>query len=354
MLLMRKRILVDLVHGNLFLSNKDSKNDWEKFNELKRLFNKLDFEVKEIKDFNSQTITLENGEILILGGPQELYTREEIDLIHKYVNNSGSLFVMHNYGGDERNKTNLNEVMKEYGIKFKSNLIHDEAHNVRGFIHGPIITDFEENSIFFNVKEFSLILGCSLHVEKPASIIARSDKNSYTKDYSAGDVWVNEKISVKTVAAVVDEENTGRILAIGDLHLFSDDDGGLKVLENAKLLENIFEWLSEPFISIQSNLIRVNRKLTLLSHDINFVKKQIGLMDAPSVKSPGTSRLYTPDELALKVKRIETDLAKDAEKTRKEEVEYFHKRVRYELIALIIGLASIAISIILILITFLR
>jgi len=353
MLLMRKRILVDLAHGNLFFSDKDSKNDWEKWDELKKLFKKLDFEVKEIREFNSQTINLDNGEILILGGPQETYNKEEIDLIHKFVKKSGSLFVMHNYGGDKRNKTNLNEVLKEFGIIFKSNLIHDEAHNVRGFIHGPIITTFEENSIFFNVKEFSLILGCSLHVEKPATIIAWSDKDSYTKDYSPGDVWVNEKIAVKSVAAIYDEEDSGRILAIGDLHLFSDDDGGLKVLENAKLLENIFEWLSEPFISIQSNLIRVNRKLTLLSRDMNLVKKELGLMEAPSAKGPATSKLYTPDELALKVKKLETDLAKDAERTRKEELKYFQKRVRYELIALFIGLASIAISVILILVTFL-
>ena len=349
---MKKRILIDQSHENLFFSKFDAKNDWEKWNQTKKLFNELDFEIKIIKEFNDEQINLANGEILIIGGPRKTFSKYEIELIHKFIENSGSLLIMHDHGGDLKSNTNLNDLMAIYGIEFNNDLLHDEAHNVKGFIHGPIIHNFEETPIFFNVKNFCLLLGCSLNVKFPAQKIAYSDKNSYTKNYKPKDIWLNENYGKKTVAAILNEEKMGRIVALGDLHLFSDDESGLFLVENAKLLENILEWLTEPFISIQSNLIRINKKLTLLSRDVNLIKKATGLIEAADTKrGPATSKLYTPEELALKVKKMESDLMHDAEISRKGELDYFSKRVKYELIALIISVTSILISVIIVLLT---
>ena len=349
---MKKRILIDQTHENLFFSKFDAENDWEKWNQAKKLFQELDFEIKIIKEFTADYINLENGEILIIGGPKKTFTKIDMDLIRKFTQNSGSLLIMHDHGGDLKNNTNLNELMKIYGIEFNNDLIHDEAHNVKGFVHGPIIQNFEETPIFFNIKNFCLLLGCSLNVKSPAQKIAYSDKNSYTKNYKSNDIWLDENYGKKTVAAILNAGKMGRIVALGDLHLFSDDESGLFLLENAKLLENILEWLTEPFISIQSNLIRINKKLTLLSRDVNLIKKSAGLIEAiDDKKSPTTSKLYTPEELALKVKKMETDLLRDAEISRKGELDYFSKRVKYEFIALIISVTSILISLIIVLLT---
>ncbi|NHI91727.1 MAG: hypothetical protein EAX96_04425 [Candidatus Lokiarchaeota archaeon] len=352
MLLMKKRILIDQSHKNLFFSKFEAENDWEKWNQSKKLFKELDFEIKLVKEINSETINLENGEIFIIGGPQKEYTQKEIEIIWKFVENLGSLLIMHNYGGDLKNKTNLNDLMKPFGIEFNNDLIHDEAHNVKGFIHGPIISNFEDSPIFFDIKKFCLLLGCSIMVKPPALEVAYSDKASYTKNYKPEDIWFDEKVGKKIVLAILNEDKKGRIVALSDLHLFSDDESGLFQIDNAKLFENILDWLSEPFISIQSSLIRINRKLTHLSKDVNLLKKRTGLMETSDRrKGPASSKLYTPEEIALKVKKIETDLVREAERSRKGELEYFSKRVRYEFIALIISVVSILISVIIVLLT---
>ncbi|MHA1785742.1 MAG: Gldg family protein [Candidatus Helarchaeota archaeon] len=347
----RIRILIDVAHDNLFFSKLPAEESWKRWNEAEKLIENLKLEVEFLEEFNEELINIKKGQILIIGGPQKEYTTDEIDLIVKFTKNSGSLFVMHNYGGDLKNKTNLNKIMKKFGIEFQNDLILDEINNVQGFVHGPIINDLEKTPIFFNVKDFSLILGCSLKVSSPAREIARSHKNSYTKKFISTNTWQEENSSKKIVAAIVDEIDLGRIFAIGDLHLFSDDDSGLKMLENAKLFENILIWLSEPFISISENIKRINQKMSIISRELIEIKEKTGLMEAlETSKGIVSSKLYTPDELALKVKKLETDLARDAEISRKGELDYFSKRVRYQFIALIISIVSIFISIIIVLI----
>jgi len=57
---------------------------------------------------------------MILGGPRDYFNQGEIELLKNYFEEGGNLLILLGEGGEERNNTNINEFLNEYGITVKS------------------------------------------------------------------------------------------------------------------------------------------------------------------------------------------------------------------------------------------
>lgn len=68
------------------------------------------------KDFVLEKI--KTSSIFVIGGSRSSFSPEELGIVKQYLEEGGSLLVMQGEGGDAKYNTNLNELIKEYGITF--------------------------------------------------------------------------------------------------------------------------------------------------------------------------------------------------------------------------------------------
>lgn len=61
--------------------------------------------------------------LMIISGPRQFYKQKEIEAIKKYLEDGGSLYIALGEGGNEKNNTNLNELLEDYGISFASDSV---------------------------------------------------------------------------------------------------------------------------------------------------------------------------------------------------------------------------------------
>ncbi|MHC1591444.1 MAG: Gldg family protein [Candidatus Helarchaeales archaeon] len=337
----RQVIMFDESHSELLqLDRVQRDKDWDSWTRLKKLMDSLHYKV--IKN-TTEPITdeiLKNVDILVLGCPRTPFSESEITSIVSFVENGGSLFLMSNYGGDMRNNTNLSAISRNFGIEFCNDQIFDPEQNIAGYKYGVIISDLSDSPICFNVPEFYYLIGCSLKVSKNARTIARSSQSSYHKIYEKGETWKKDSTARLPVIAAVETENKGRIVAIGEFNLFSDDDFGLIMPSNKKLFINIINWLLEPKLQLEQRIELQELKLVEISREIAELKR---IFSIATVEKDGKKTLYSPEQLALKVSRIEASIDSDSEEMKELEKFYYRKRVRYEFYAIIISAISIVI-----------
>ena len=77
-----------------------------------------------------------DANVLIISNPEKELLEGEINIIQKYVDNGGSLLVMYNAGST----VNLDQIMREWGIKFDDRLVVDASGTGEVFGLGPSIT----------------------------------------------------------------------------------------------------------------------------------------------------------------------------------------------------------------------
>ncbi|KAL3118546.1 hypothetical protein niasHT_000311 [Heterodera trifolii] len=65
----------------------------------------------------------EKCRIFVLPCPRAKFTEFEFDLIRKFIHSGGSLLVMCAEGGEQRNGTNINFLLEEFGIAFNSDCV---------------------------------------------------------------------------------------------------------------------------------------------------------------------------------------------------------------------------------------
>ncbi len=56
--------------------------------------------------------------LLVIGQPKALFTPDEINMLKQYLEQGGNLLVIQGEQGDNKNSTNLNDFLKDYGIQF--------------------------------------------------------------------------------------------------------------------------------------------------------------------------------------------------------------------------------------------
>ena len=174
--------------------------------------------------------TLENYEILVIAKPSNsrFSKNKEIPVITDFVQNGGGLFLLHDEPGDYGNKTNLNDLSREFGITFDEGLIGDCKDFKSGWLTRPIIHEFENHPITKGVKKI-WYWGCGVTGETPTAKVCEM---GITKN--------------KAVIAAT-EYGSGRVVCIGSPWLFCNDERYYSpyYYDEFQLGLNIISWLGK-------------------------------------------------------------------------------------------------------------
>ena len=186
--------------------------------------------------------------LLIIGCPVNHHlSQSEIKLIVNFVMAGGCLLSINEYGGDSIQKTNLNELMKYFGIYFEETTVRTENTTNTGSSSLPLITDIAPHEVSKNVRKIILGGCCSIRVAKEAFGLCFSGRDTWIDVYDdINNSWVkNDEISIPLIAGSV--YGQGRVIAIGDIDIFGANPRfGIEALDNKRLIQNIFNWFNQP------------------------------------------------------------------------------------------------------------
>ena len=200
------------------------------------------------KELNPEEI-----KVLVLGAPQKLFTKQEVEAIISFVYQGGSLLIAHNYNSlfeqeqqlynqeqslqDRPPGVSINELMRAFGLGFKRLLSYPPGDISTLYPH---YVSSDVNKIFLREPVYLEVLeNLPKTLVGSPQIVARFPKT-------------NEALLVAV------EVEYGRVIAIGDYALFQDDyiDYG----SHQQLILNLFHWLTEQNyldcfdVSIQSEV----------------------------------------------------------------------------------------------------
>ncbi|MBN2155982.1 MAG: hypothetical protein JW776_08065 [Candidatus Lokiarchaeota archaeon] len=206
---------------------------------------------------------LEPYDVLVLGSPLEsTLTPYEIEIILEFVKQGGGLLVINDDGGDEGNKTNLNDLTSIFGFKFNPDVLSDSMNYIRQQ-NRPLISKLEKHYVTQEVEEFVHASGCTLTVEEILSedpnvdihILARSGLNAFTKLLNG-----DESDSPNVPVLVGVNYYKGKVVGIGNLSFLSSlsSSYGFNAYDNNVLASNIFNWLG---YSMESNGLSYENKI---------------------------------------------------------------------------------------------
>ena len=206
---------------------------------------------------NNDTFTkdeLGNASLVVISCIDEeyLFTSEEIQLLHWYIDNGGKLWIMGNwykYFTSEIADV-YNEITGKYGILWNVGEIEDDKYNLynysflvnitqEGFANNPIA-----NAILFGVGWVFYPGGTYLNVTDPAVPVLCGNNESYGVNATGKPSGINGT-NLTAMAAYYDPHTGAKILAIGSSGIFGDDYYPYQtypVLKNSLLLNKILMW----------------------------------------------------------------------------------------------------------------
>ncbi|MBY8988754.1 MAG: hypothetical protein KGD61_09890, partial [Candidatus Lokiarchaeota archaeon] len=201
--------------------------------------------------------------VFIIGVPiaESYISSEEIEYLTKYVKDGGSILIVNDKGGEIENKNNLNELTKNFGIKFNPDQLFDNEVYSKD-ISRPIIKDFKKHFITRDISQIVHSRGCTLDIDKSietedtdvSAIGFSSEGSAWHKNFD-GEDWVDEPVENAPIIAI-GHYGMGKIVAIGNLSLFSGFHAsyGIHAADNFKLISNIISWLMNKAHSQEAQL----------------------------------------------------------------------------------------------------
>ncbi|KPJ18460.1 Intraflagellar transport protein 52-like [Papilio machaon] len=171
---------------------------------------------------------LEDVQILVVPGPQNVFTDDELACLKSVVERGDSVLVMMTDGGEERMNTNINFFLEEYGIVVNNDCVvrakyhkfyhPKECHISNGILNRGVMKyimkmpnysvesdDFLEDP---PTPTFVYPYGATLTVKKPAAAILSSSDLCYPVK--------------RPIAALYTADSGGKLFVIGSGHFFSD------------------------------------------------------------------------------------------------------------------------------------
>lgn len=198
---------------------------------------------------NSGKITgdiLSDADLLIVGCPiNHYFLYDEISDITDFVINGGCLLIASEYGGDSVQKTNLNDLTKNFGLYFENTAIRTKDDT--GSTSLPLITKVINHDITKGIRKIMLGGTCTIRTAKNAYGICMSGPETWVEIYDdLNNMWIeHDDHDIPLIAA--NTYGQGRIVAMGDIDIFGNNPRfGLASLDNQKLIENIFSWFDQP------------------------------------------------------------------------------------------------------------
>lgn len=242
---------------------------------------------------------LEDCQLLVLGNPQDRFSDDELQALRAYVDRGGSLAVFASEGGQSSSKSNLNELLKGYGIQIDCSSVvravyHKYHHPKHALIANGIIqpeigqekyTPLRVEALNLphrpqdDVNELSTSLsfvypnGTTLVVETPGITLLSSGSTSYPVNCPIAAAWEGNKVGTKP---------PGRLVVVGSVDVFAD--AWIEKEENNQLCEVIFRFLLHKSVSFDPSIGRADfeekETVPCISALANMVKSCI-LEDEP-------------------------------------------------------------------------
>jgi len=126
---------------------------------------------------------IENCRLLILVQPHHSFLQpEEISIVHRLVENGGSLMVLGYEFGDQHHESNLESLTKLFGIGFNYDRVVSTHEDLDNPFHPVIdISARDDELLLCGVRRLCFPLSCSLHVRERAQIVFSSGSETYTE-----------------------------------------------------------------------------------------------------------------------------------------------------------------------------
>ena len=286
--MLEKTILFDLCHNEMLNIEE------EEFSDFKNLLKKANLKVKINKSENLTKSDILDADIMVIGNPiDDYFSVQEIKLICDFVRTGGSLLLISEYGADFLQKTNLNDLSgKNFGIFFEKNLIKESNNGKESSIIK--IKNFEDNDITNGLRELVIGGTCSIFLNKEShTLIASSEENVWSEIFnSSKEQWVKEK-EQKQILAAYTEYGQGKVLAFGDIDIFSNDSKiGINAFDNQQYLQNAIDWLvlevKEPNVmkftlnqlgNLQNEVKDLNNTINNIIETITILEKRISSLE---------------------------------------------------------------------------
>ncbi|MFX0140787.1 MAG: hypothetical protein ACFFDN_44525 [Candidatus Hodarchaeota archaeon] len=241
--MLKKNVLIDLTHNEMLNIDDDE------FKEFLNLLERLDMKIKKNEDEHITKEALENIDLLIIGNPiDDFFSSLEIKHVVDYVRSGGGLLLLSEYGADNLQKTNLNDIAGKFGIFFEKNIIKETNsanQNCTSILH---VHDFLKHDITKNIREIIIGGACSLLLTKGVKPLLQTNEHSIWSEVydNISEEWNKEDEKRQNIASYT-EFGQGKVVAIGDIDIFTSNSRiGINSLDNRKFIQNVINWLIEP------------------------------------------------------------------------------------------------------------
>jgi len=242
--MLKKTILFDLTHNEML--NPDDKE----FTNFQEFLKRIDFIIKKNENDGITQEILDNVDLLVLGNPiNDFFSSIEIKIVLDFVRSGGGLLLLSEYGSDSLQKTNINDISVKFGIIFQKNIVKEinkVNKNCTSIIH---IQNFPKHVITKHLREIVIGGACSLNLSRDAKPLIQitNEDTVWSETYNhASEKWIKDN-NKKQILAALTEYGQGKVVAIGDIDLFTSDINiGINAFDNLRYVQNIINWLIEP------------------------------------------------------------------------------------------------------------
>jgi len=287
-------ILFDLAHNEMLSPLNSSENEYFDFIKLLENLN-LDLIKNDNSELNEEL--LQNIDVLIIGNPlNDFFSKTEIETIIDFIRQGGALLLISEYGADYLQKTNLNDISAKYfDMLFEKNIIKEKNEINEKGSSILSIQSFPKHEITTQMREVIVGGACSLLLNKNASSILELDDKAWSEKYDdSADQWDREEKKNRYVIAACTEFGRGKVAAIGDIDIFSNDPNfGINKLDNRKFVTNLFNWLTKPIEDkdaihwalkklgfLESQLKSTHDKINNIIETLSFFEKRISRIES--------------------------------------------------------------------------
>ena len=250
-----KTLLIDDSHNNRI--------DDEASVELSKLIKAFEDKGYTV-DLSSETgFSPEGYGIALVLAPQSSYSVNEMSGLATLLSRGGKVLLLGEYYPYYDNAP-INAIASylEVGIQFNNNLLHDSTNNYDNEEIWVTTTKFNAHPLTAGLSKIVLIAGATLNTSGEAQTIAYAEPTSYVplnvaaieslSGVVAGSgsslTEFSKQVTIVVPLVAAASVGSGKVVAIGDINLFSDDiweyisGDFIDLFDNRKLLNNIIDW----------------------------------------------------------------------------------------------------------------
>ena len=203
--------------------------------------------------------SINSADVLVFLCPDgsKLYGHEVKNIL-RFVEEGNILMIFSNAGGDKGLNTNMNSLLKHFGIELIPNQIFDFQNFDFQLESCPIVSKIYPHPITQGVKEITYCSGCSLHINNEVIELART-KNTSDPPSS-------------TIMAL-SQYGEGWVFVCGSYTIFSNKKSGITNRDNRQLARNLFKW-AEKQITEKPSKKEIDIKIKPKKEEVSVSTKE--------------------------------------------------------------------------------